>query len=201
MHLYNQSSSPNGRRVKVFLKEKGLEIETTELDLRAGENLSPEFRARNPFGRVPVLELDDGRYLSESVAICRYLESLAPDPNLFGTNPEEQAFIEMWTRRVDLSLMTFIAQSFRHSSRIFADRETCVEEWGSVARQVARDAAALFDAHLSRNEFLMGDRYCIADMLLGIAIDFAERTRQSLLDLEHIARFHKTVTARPAFAD
>ncbi|SVD78489.1 uncharacterized protein METZ01_LOCUS431343, partial [marine metagenome] len=111
MHLYTQSTSPNGRRVAVVLKEKGLSLPTTEIDLRAGENLLDEFTARNPIGRVPVLETDSGLYLSESIAISRYLESLVSEPNLFGRTGEEQARIEMWNRRAELNLMIPVAQA------------------------------------------------------------------------------------------
>ena len=88
MHLYTMSASPNGKRVAIFMKEKGIDIPTTEIDLRAGENLTDEYRRKNPFGRVPVLELDDGTFLSESQAICLYLEGLYPAPNLFGESAE-----------------------------------------------------------------------------------------------------------------
>ena len=104
MHLYTMSASPNGKRVAIFMKEKGIDIPTTEIDLRAGENLTDEYRRKNPFGRVPVLELDDGTFLSESQAICLYLEGLYLAPNLFGESADERAKIEMWARRV-LSLI------------------------------------------------------------------------------------------------
>ncbi len=121
MHLFTQSLSPNGLRVAVFMKEKGIEIETTEIDLRAAENLSDDYLSKNAFGRVPVLQLDNGKYLSESQAICKYLEGLHPEPNLFGTNAEEIAMIEMWSRRVELNVLIPVAQAFgifRASSRI-----------------------------------------------------------------------------------
>lgn len=200
MHLYTNSMSPNGQRVAVFMKEKGLDIPTTEIDLRAGENLSAEYRAKNMMGRVPVLELDDGVYLAESQAICRYLEFLEPTPNLFGEPGVEMALIEMWSRRVEMNLMMPVAQGFRNLTGFFKDREKCVKEWGEVSVEVARQAAELFDAHLASNRFLLGDRYCIADMLLAIVVGFARNVGQDFFDLEHLARFHAEVTSRPAFA-
>ena len=199
MHLYTQSASPNGLRVGVFMKEKGIDLPKTEIDLRGGENLSEEYRTKNPFGRVPVLELDDGSFLSESQAICLYLEGLHPEPNLFGASPEERAKIEMWSRRVELSLMMPVAQAFRNITGFFKDREKCVPEWGEVSAEIARDAATLFDGHLADNQFLMGTRYSVADMTLAILMGFAKNVGQDFFDLENLSRFHAEVTARDAF--
>lgn len=199
MHLYTQSRSPNGQRVNVFLKEKGIEIPITEIDLRGAENLSEEYLKKNPFGRVPVLELDDGSYLAESQAICLFLERTQPAPNLFGDTADEQAKIEMWARRVELNLLIPVAQAFRNSSGFFKDREKCVAEWGEVSAEIARAAAVLFDDHLSMSRYLMGDRYSIPDMTLAIVIGFAKDVGQDFLDLPNLARFHREVTTRPAF--
>ncbi|MDC0068836.1 glutathione S-transferase N-terminal domain-containing protein [Gammaproteobacteria bacterium] len=106
MHLYTYSASPNGKRVAVFMKEKGIEIPATEIDIMAGENLVDEFRAKNPMARIPVLELDSGFMLAESVAISRFLEGLHPEPNLFGTDSEEEAVIEMWNRRAEINIFS-----------------------------------------------------------------------------------------------
>ena len=200
MHLYTQNASPNGQRVSIFLKEKGIELPMTQIDLRAGDNLSEEYRLKNPFGRVPVLELDDGSYLSESQAICRFIEGLHPDPNFFGTTSEEQAIIEMWSRRVELNVMMPVAQAFRNITGFFKDREKVVPEWGEVAAQAAQAAVAIFNDHLADNEYLTGNRYTIADMMLAITLNFAKRVGQDLLAAEHIARWHAVVAARPAFA-
>lgn len=199
MHLYTQSTSPNGQRVATFMNEKGVEIPTTEIDLRGGENLSESYRAKNPFGRVPVLELDDGSYLSESQAICRYLEGKNPDPNLFGVSTEEQAIIEMWSRRVELNVMMPVAQAFRNITGFFKDRETIVPEWGEVSAEVARGSVALINEHLATSIYLAGDRYSIADMTFAVTLGFAKNVGQDLLGAEHIARWYALVTARPAF--
>jgi glutathione S-transferase len=199
MHLYTQSASPNGQRVEVFMKEKGVEIPSTQIDIRAGENLGEEFLARNPFGRVPTLELDDGTYLSESLAICRLLEGLYPEPNLFGESPQEQAVIEMWSRRVELNFMMPVAQCFRNSTGFFKDREKCSAEWGEISGEAARDAATRFDTHLGNSQYLAGGRYSVADMTLAIALGFARNVGQDYFNLENLARFHAEVTSRAAF--
>jgi glutathione S-transferase len=182
------------------MKEKGIEIEKTEIDLRAGANLTDEYLAMNPFGRVPVLELDDGSHLSESVAICVYLEGLHPEPNMFGSELEERAKITMWTRRVDINLMTPVAQGFRNATGFFKDREKICAEWGEISMELARDAATRFDRHLANSRFLEGDKYSVADMNLAITMDFAKNVGQDFFDLENLARFHGEVTSRPAFA-
>ena len=199
MHLYTMSASPNGKRVAIFMKEKGIDIPTTEIDLRAGENLTDEYRRKNPFGRVPVLELDDGTFLSESQAICLYLERLYPAPNLFGESAEERAKIEMWARRVDLNFLMPVAQGFRNLTGYYKDRETCVKEWGEVSALAARDTAVLLDAHLANNQFLLGDRYAIPDMTLAIVMGFAKNVGQDFFDLPNLSRFYADVTARAAF--
>ena len=199
MHLYTMSASPNGKRVAIFMKEKGIDIPTTEIDLRAGENLTDEYRRKNPFGRVPVLELDDGTFLSESQAICLYLEGLYLAPNLFGESAEERAKIEMWARRVDLNFLMPVAQGFRNLTGYYKDRETCVKEWGEVSALAARDTAVLLDAHLANNQFLLGDRYAIPDMTLAIVMGFAKNVGQDFFDLPNLSRFYAVVTARAAF--
>ena len=199
MHLYTMSASPNGKRVAIFMKEKGIDIPTTEIDLRAGENLTDEYRRKNPFGRVPVLELDDGTFLSESQAICLYLEGLYLAPNLFGESTLERAKIEMWARRVDLNFLMPVAQGFRNLTGYYKDRETCVKEWGEVSTLAARDTAVLLDAHLANNQFLLGDRYAIPDMTLAIVMGFAKNVGQDFFDLPNLSRFYADVTARAAF--
>ena len=104
MKIHEFTMAPNPRRVRVFLAEKGIEVPSVQIDIGKGENRKPEFLAKNPMGAVPVLELDDGTCISESLAICRYLEELNPDPSLFGSDAEERALIEMWTRRMEAEI-------------------------------------------------------------------------------------------------
>ena len=198
MKLY-ESPSPNARRVQAFMAEKGIDIERVAVDIRSGENISPDYLAKNPGGRVPMLELDDGTYLAESVAICRYLEALHPEPNLFGKDAKETAIIEMWTRRVELMFMADVAGAFRNITGFFKDRETCVAEWGQVCAERAPKTLSIFDQQLAEHEYVAGERYTIADLTLCVALDFARQVKVvDLPELVNVSRWHALVSARPA---
>ena len=197
----HESPSPNARRVAVFMAEKGIECERISVDIRAGENIQTEYLSKNPAGRVPVLELDDGTYISESIAICRYLEAIEPEPNLFGLEAIEIANVEMWQRRVELNLFLEIAGAFRNITGFFKDRETCVEEWGQVCAEKAPKALTIFDDQLSNSEYLAGDRFTVADITLAITLDFAEMVKVAPLPtLDHVARWRARVTSRASLA-
>lgn len=198
----HESPSPNARRVHIFMAEKGIDMERVAVDIRAGENLSDAYRAKNPIGRVPTLELDDGTFLAESVAICRYLEGLHPEPNLFGTTPLEMAQIEMWTRRVELNFMAEVAGAFRNITGFFKDRETCVKEWGQVCAEKAAKVIPIFDEQLANSEYLAGDRFTNADLTLGVVVDFARQVKVVTFPegLDNLDRWHAQVSARPSFS-
>lgn len=200
MKLY-ESPSPNARRVHVFMAEKGVEIERVMVDIRAGENLTPEYKAKNPAGRVPVLELDDGSFISESVAICRYLEALHPEPNLFGGSAKEQALVEMWQRRAELNFMTNVAMAFRNITGFFKDRETPVKEFGEVSAVVAAEFVPMFDEQLGQTQYLAGENFSIADITMAIAWGFAKQIK--VVDLPgaaNVERWLADVNARPSFS-
>ncbi len=200
MKLY-ESPSPNARRVQVFMAEKGVDCERVPVDIRAGENITPEFLAKNPGGRVPVLELDDGTFLAESIAICRYLEGLHPEPNLFGSDPLSSAQIEMWQRRVEMLFMAEVAGAFRNITGFFKDRETCVKEWGEVCAAKAPKALQMFDDQLANNTYLAGDTFSVADITLAIALDFAKMVQVvELPELPNISRWYAEVSARPSLS-
>ena len=197
----HESPSPNARRVTVFMAEKGIECEKVSVDIRGGENIQSEYLRKNPAGRVPVLELDDGSFISESMAICRYLEAIQPEPNLFGTSAIEIANVEMWQRRVELNLFSEIAGAFRNITGFFKDRETCVEEWGRVCAEKAPKALSMFDDQLSINEYLAGERFTVADITLAITLDFAEMVKVAPLPtLDNISRWREGVVARASLA-
>lgn len=199
MKLY-ESPSPNAKRVHIFMAEKGIDFERERIDLMAGENISPDFLAKNPSGRVPVLELDDGTYLSESVAICRYLEALHPEPVLFGTGPLGTATVEMWNRRAEINLFLNITMAFRNISGIFKDRETCVKEWGEVAAGHAVATIPAFETQLGKSRFIAGEDFSIADITLAVAIHFAGQVKVELPATANLSRWMDEVKARPSFS-
>jgi len=200
MKLY-EAPSPNARRVQVFLKEKGIEAPpSVAVDIRGGENLTEEYRALNPFGRVPVLELDDGTCLAESVAICRYFEGLHPEPCLFGTEPLEQAMIEMWNRRAEINFLLPAAAAFRNLTGFFKDREKVSKEWGAISLETAADGMTRFDQVLADRQYLAGDAFSIADISFGVGLGFTQQIKLELpFDLPNIARYLEQINARPGF--
>ena len=200
MKLY-EAPSPNARRVHIAMAEKGIELDRVAVDIRGGENLSDEFLAKNPGGRVPVLELDDGTYIGESVSISRYLDAIGEGPMLFGDTPLAQAQIDMWQRRAELNFFLEVAGAFRNITGFFKDRETCVEAWGVVCADRAPKALSMFDAQLEHSEFLAGDQFSVADITLGVGLDFARSVKVvELPELPNIERWHMQLKARASFS-
>jgi glutathione S-transferase len=139
MRIYNSSTAPNPRRVRVFLAEKGIQVPYEEVDIGKAVNRGPEFKKKNPLATVPVLELDDGTCISESVAICRYFEELHPDPPLFGVDAKDRALVEMWNRRMELAVLQPIADAFRQRHEFFKGRIRQVPEYAEAQRLNAED--------------------------------------------------------------
>src|SRR5579863_2537505 len=200
MKLYNSNLAPNPRRVRVFLAEKGVSIPRVEVDLGKLEHKAPEFTALNPFQTIPVLELDDGTRIAESVAICRYIEALWPEPNLFGLTPLERATIEMWQRQLELRLFLPIAQVLRHTHPRMAEMEIPqVADWATANRPKALHAMALVDEALSARPFIAGERFTVADITGLVALDFAKPARIAIPpELVHLNRWHAALRARPS---
>ena len=187
------------------MAEKGIDIPRVTVDIRGAENLSAEYLAKNPVGRVPTLELDDGTFLSESVAICRYLEGFHPDPNLFGNDAHEAAVVEMWGRRAELNFANNAASAFRNISGFFKDRETCVPEWGQVCAEEAKSKLGIFEERLGESEYLAGDRFTIADISMGVFYGFAFMVeKMAKVDFElgrpNLTRWYEQISKRPSFA-
>ena len=166
MKLYVSPRAPNPRRVQMFIAEKGIRgIEEVAVDLVKGEHRSSDHRARSPLAKVPVLELDDGRYLGETRAICSYLEGLYPEPNLMGETFEERAFIEMTDRRVELYLMAGMANCIRHTHPgLAALEQPQFADFGRSQGEKVRETARWFDAWLQQRPWMAGDRFTIADI-------------------------------------
>jgi Glutathione S-transferase len=202
MKLYTSPRAPNPRRVDMFIAEKGIAgIERQPIDLNAGEHRTAAFRTRNPLARVPVLELDDGRCLAESRAICTYLEALHPEPNLMGRDGEERAFIEMADRQVEMFLFLAIANSVRHTHPGLAVLETPqFPDYGASQRERVLEVAQTFDERLAQQPWLAGDRFTIADITAFCGIEFARlaRFRPDEAGLTHLAAWRERVATRPS---
>lgn len=200
MRLYNHAVAPNPRRVRIFAAEKGIELALEDVDILAGQSRTPEFLAKNSSGGVPVLELDDGSYLSELVAICRYLEGLYPEPNLLGRDLREQAEIERWNRRIELELFAAIGRTMQNTSPIFQGRFKQFPEYGETQRAVVYQRLERMDHELARQEFVAGGRFTIADITALVAIDIGGRLADIKIapDLAHLIRWHEAVSRRPS---
>ena len=201
MKLYSHALAPNPRRVRIFAAEKGIELVLEDIDILAGQSRTSEFLAKNSSGGVPVLELDDGSYLSELVAICRYLEGLHPEPNLLGRHLREQAEIERWNCRMELELFATIGRTFQNTSPIFQGRFKQFPEYGETQRAIVYQRLERMDRELSGHEFA-SDRFTIADITALVAIDIGGRLADIKIEpeLTHLTRWHKTVSSRPSAA-
>jgi len=201
MKIYDYKLAPNPRRVRVFLAEKGLKVPLEEIDIMQGVNRQPPFLAKNPLGGIPVLELDDGRLLAESVAICRYFELLHPEPALFGTGAFEMATVEMWNRRIELALFVPVGMVWAHLHELTRTRIKQIPEVGEQSRKVVEARYRWLDEELANRPFLAGEKYSIADITLLIVVDFAKFNNISIQpDQKNLARWHQSVSSRPSAA-
>lgn len=203
MHLYDSPMpAPNPRRVRIYLAEKGLTLPTTIVDLVRGDHRKPEYKAINPLGRVPALTVDDGRTLTESVAICRYLEHFHPEPPLFGVDPFNQAEVEIWIRRIELRLQRAITMAFLHTHEWNAPHvKPQFREFGEQQKVEARLVMAEFDRDITRGQWLDGQRYTIADIVLLSYIDWAAYLGVEVpQDLLRLNDWHERAAARPSAA-
>lgn len=200
MELYDQPRAPNPRRVNIFLAEKRINVPTRELNIPAKEHLTEEVRALNPVQTLPILVLDDGTAISESIAICRYFEELHPEPPLMGTTPQEKATIEMWQRRMELNLINPIASVFRHSHPAMAELEVPqIKEWSEANRPRVLKGLEMLNVQLAKNQYVAGDRYSIADITALVGVDFAKMGRIEVPEnLRNLARWRTEVSARPS---
>jgi glutathione S-transferase len=200
MKIIETRSAPNPRRVRVFLAEKGVSVPFEEVEFKKENFSSPAFKALNPLQRIPVLVLDDGRTISETVAICRYFEELHPEPALFGKGAFGRATVEMWQRRMELTLLLPVAQAFRHLHPSMAALEVPqVKEWGEANKVRALEMLMILEHHLASNRYLAGEDYSIADITGMIALDFMRPARiQRPETCTNVARWHAELSARPS---
>jgi len=202
MRLYS-SIGPNPRVVTLFLAEKSVAIDTVPIDIMTGENRRAPYIDKNPAGGTPLLELDDGSCIAESLAICEYLEELHPTPALIGTTPEQRAVTRMWLRRVDLGYVQPMVHGFRGAEGLpmFQSRMRCVPEGADGMKAVAREGLAPVEAQLADHDFVCGDSLTLADLLLFAFIDFGGQVGQ-ILDpaLTDIGAWRQRMAARPSAA-
>ncbi|HEY8332553.1 MAG TPA: glutathione S-transferase family protein [Tardiphaga sp.] len=179
MRLYD-SIGPNPRVVRMFLAEKGLTIPAETVDLAAGENRQPPHLARNPHGQMPTLELDDGSYISETVAICEYIEDTHPTPPLLGASAEQRAEARMWRQRIDLNICQHLANGYRFCEGLkrFESRIVCVPEAAPGLKRIVADRLRWLDGQIAGKEFICGPRFTMADIVLYCWLDFGGKVGQ-----------------------
>jgi len=207
MLLHDSARAPGPRRVRIFAAEKGITLPTAQYDIVKGENLADTYRTKNPFGLIPALELDDGTVIGESVAICRYLEELHPEPALMGRTPLEKAQIEFWQRTVEFDAYFPVSDMFRNSFPGFAGRAVAgvpepTEQIPALAdrsRAVYRAFLEKLDRRLADHAHVAGEAFSIADITLLCAVDFARASRERLPEtLGNLQRWYGDVSKRPS---
>ena len=200
MKLYDYGQAPNPRRVRVYLAEKGIDVDLEEINILERQQKTPEFLTKNPLGSIPVLELDDGTCISESIAICRYFEALHPDPPLFGRTAKEIALVDMWLRRVELNVMGPVGQVWIHGHPLTAKLLKQIPDAADFGRMRAAAGYALLNTQLQETEFIAGDTYTIADVVALTTLDFATGLVgvPYAEDMTSLKRWHDQVAARPS---
>ena len=202
MKLYNNEMANSPRKVRMFIAEKNIsDIEIINIDLMSGEHKTPEYRAIAPNSRIPALELDDGTVIMESTAICRYLESLYPEPNLFGESAIEIASIEMWQARIYNELMIPLAMAFRHLHPGMSNMEIQNKDYGETQKSIGVKSLKYFDTVLSESKFVAGDRFTFADIQMITTTDFfIGLNRLSMGDYPEIKRHFNLMSERSSFS-
>ena len=200
MKLYDGGKAPNPRRVRIFLAEKGIDVPLETVDMTALGHKSEMIASRNPLQRLPVLELDDGTIISESVAICRYFEELHPEPPLMGVDAVDKAIVGMWQRRMELNLLLLVANVFRHAHPAMADWEVPqIKEFSEANKPKVLATMDWMNEELKYREYIAGDRFTIADIAAMIAIDFLKPARLQVPENhKHLLAWHQRMKARPS---
>lgn len=201
MKLYSHEFAPNAWRVRAFLAEKGAEIPVETIEFEKGDTQTAKFLSMNSLGQVPVLELDDGKALPESVAICRYLESKFPEPSLFGTSAHAQAWIEMWNRRMELLLMNTVGNVGLHTLPFFASRVRQIPEFAEAQKLTLVDRWTWLNEEISDGRpFVVGDQFSVADLTGMTALKICDIIELPVPDtLAHVKKWEGAVRARPSW--
>ena len=200
MKILQTQTAPNPRRVRIFLAEKGITVPYEELDIMKGALKTPEFARLNPLQRVPVLVLDDGTPIAETMAICRYFEETQPQPALFGTGALERATVEMWNRRMEMHLLQCVAQAFRHLHPAMAQLEVPqVSAWGEANKPRVLEMLQTMDSELATRTYIAGHAFSVADITALVGVDFMRVARiQRPPELKNLERWHAEMSARPS---
>lgn len=203
MKLYSSKLAPSPLKVVIFLKEKGIldQVEIVNLDLGKLEHKTPEYKAIAPNSRVPALQLDDGTIILETTAICRYLEALYPEPNLFGESPIEIASIEMWYSRVTYELMVPLMHGFRHTHPHMSQMENQNQEYGLAQRELAVKSLDTYNNIIASREYIAGERFTYADIQMVTSLQFLVRlNRLDIQDYENLNDYINQVSSRSSFS-
>lgn len=200
MRLYDGGRAPSPRRVRIFLAEKGIDVPKVPVDLGKMEQKDAGFREVNPMQRVPVLVLDDGTAISETMAISRYFETLHPEPNLLGRDALEIARIEMWNRRIEHGLYTYVQAVFRHTHPAMADMEKPqIAAWAEANKPRVFEFLEVFDRELGSRQFAALDRFTVADITGLVSVDFMKPAKLAIPDsMKNVCRWHDEINARPS---
>ncbi|WP_169567451.1 glutathione S-transferase family protein [Sneathiella limimaris] len=206
MKLYDMAGPPSPRRVRIFLAEKGLELDREEINIREKAQFNPEFSSINPRLTIPALQLDSGVVLTESEAIQRYLEELYPDPPLFGDTPEERAIVTNRLRMIEVDGYMAVAEAVRNSIPNFENRALTgprnfaqIEELGKRGIERIGYFFEDLDAILANSQYVAGDKYTVADVNALVAVDFAGMMKQAIPEnCPNLKRWHDEVSARPS---
>jgi glutathione S-transferase len=202
MKLYD-SVGPNPRVVKMFIAEKGIDISRHQIDLLAGENRKEDYARINPTGTTPALEVDEGIVLAEITAICEYIEELHPAPPLIGETPMQRAETRMWVRRIDLGILEPMANGFRFAEglRMFESRMRCLPEAAAGLKTLAKEKLAWLNDRIEGREWIVGDRFTLADIMLYVFLEFGAQVGQPLDPANaNIAAWMERVKQRPSVA-
>ena len=202
MKLYSSPVAPSPKKVLVFISEKGIkDIEVKDLDIGKMEHKTDEYKKIAPNSRIPALVLDNGDVILETTAICRYLECLHPDPNMFGENPEEIAKIEMWYSRISFELMMPLMHGFRHTHPHMSALENQNNDFGLAQRELAVKSLQYFEKVMLNKEFIACSKFSYADIQAAVSLQFLVRlNRIDINDYQNLSAYINNITSRPSFS-
>ena len=200
MLLYHDPRAPNPRRVRIFLAEKSVAYDTIEVLIATDQHLSVDYRRKHPLSLLPILELEDGRILRESMAICRYIEETNPEPNLFGADPWERAQVEQWNRHAELELLIPIQNIFRNTNAFWQGRIKQAPEFAAIMTELVGARLDWLEKELSQRPYMAGERFTVADITALCAIDFGKVAKVRLQPDKHphLIAWHERCAARPS---